>query len=146
MVHGAEAARRAGGAPVPPGANRLALGSDAGDHSRPSAATVLDEAGKLPAHEDPYHLCRAVACLVLDPVACPSLDQADPLSPARVVHPSPSPSLAQVAHPYQDQVASPFQAQAAYADQAGTEGHQGASHAQDHTRQEASPDARPSAA
>ena len=134
MVHGAEAARRAGGAPVPPGANRLALGSDAGDHSRPSAATVLDEAGKLPAHEDPYHLCRAVACLVLDPVACPSLDQADPLSPARVVY------------PYQDQVASPFQAQAAYADQAGTEGHQGASHAQDHTRQEASPDARPSAA
>ena len=64
MVRDVEAARRAGGDLVPR-AYRLALGSDAGDHSRLSAATVLDGAGKLPAHEDPYHLCRAVAYLVL---------------------------------------------------------------------------------
>lgn len=97
MVCDLEAARRAGGDLVP-GAYRLALGSDAGDHSILSAAMDLVGVGKLLAHEGPCHLSRAAAYLVLGPAACPYLDPAGPPSLAQVVHPSPvlgaRPSLA----------------------------------------------------
>ena len=149
-MRGVEAARRAGGDLVP-GAYRLALGSDVGDHSRLSAAMDLAGVGKLPSHEGPCHLSRAVAYPVLDPAACPSLDPEGLPSLAQVVRPSLAlgarSSLAQGAYPSQAQEASHVQAQVAYADRAGTEGHQtGAYRVQDHIPQEASQDARPSVA